>query len=183
MQAQNQNFSEFSRRTELLAEKLGKRLIDLPETLNISKAMLFAYRKGSYTISDKAWRKLEQAERAAGLAPPIMVQMQSAGTDEQKQEMLESASHAELFRSLPPEVRAMLARGKLDRLHVQMSAFLMDAEGLANQVEEFLENPTDEEMKRDTLWFAKKVKTDYRSAREVWNTVYESLRSRWKEEE
>lgn len=69
MQAENQNFSEFFNRTENLAEKLGVRAIDLPAIMDVSKAMLFAYRKGKYPISWRAWRKLEAAERAAGLAP------------------------------------------------------------------------------------------------------------------
>lgn len=32
--------------------------------------MLFNYRKGTHSISDKAWKKLESAEVAAGLHPP-----------------------------------------------------------------------------------------------------------------
>lgn len=50
-----------------MAEKLGIRAVDLPEVVGLSKAMLFAYRKGKYPISWRAWRKLEAAERAAGL--------------------------------------------------------------------------------------------------------------------
>jgi hypothetical protein len=67
LQEENQNFTEFSRRTEALATKLGCRLVDLPNVLGISRAMLFAYRRGQSPISGKAWRKLEAAERAAGI--------------------------------------------------------------------------------------------------------------------
>jgi hypothetical protein len=69
LQAENQNFSEFFSRTEQLASKLGVRAVDLPEIMGLSKAMLFAYRKGKYPISWRAWRKLEQAEKAAGITP------------------------------------------------------------------------------------------------------------------
>jgi hypothetical protein len=67
MQAENQNFSDFFLRTEQLADKLGIRAVDLPDVIGISKAMLFAYRKGKYPISWRAWKKLESAELCAGI--------------------------------------------------------------------------------------------------------------------
>ena len=67
MQEENQNFSEYFERTRVLADRLGIPVVDLPPHVGISKAMLFAYRKGKYPISWKAWRKLEAAERAAGI--------------------------------------------------------------------------------------------------------------------
>lgn len=67
MQEENQNFSEYFERTRALAEKLGIPVVELPDHIGVSKAMLFAYRKGKYPISWKAWRKLEAAELAAGI--------------------------------------------------------------------------------------------------------------------
>lgn len=69
MQENNRSFSLFSQRTEVLATKLGVRLLDLPEKTGISERMLFGYRSGVYPISGKAWAKLAAAERAAGIAP------------------------------------------------------------------------------------------------------------------
>lgn len=67
MQEENQNFTDYFERTRVLAEKLGIAVVDLPEHIGVSKAMLFAYRKGKYPISWKAWRRLEAAENAAGI--------------------------------------------------------------------------------------------------------------------
>ena len=72
MQAKSENFSEYSERTESLADVLAMRLSDLPQLMGISSSMFHAYRSGKYPISGKAWRKLEAAERTAGITaePP-----------------------------------------------------------------------------------------------------------------
>lgn len=64
MQQKSENFSEYSERTEALARNLGVNLSDLPEKIGVSNSMFHAYRSGKYPISQKAWRKLEQAEEA-----------------------------------------------------------------------------------------------------------------------
>lgn len=69
MQENNRSSSHFSQRTEVLAEKRGVLLRDLPAELGFSERMLFGYRSGKYPISSKAWRKLAAAERAAGIHP------------------------------------------------------------------------------------------------------------------
>ena len=40
---------------------------DLTEILGVSRSSLFGWRKGRRTVSSKAWRKLELAEREAGI--------------------------------------------------------------------------------------------------------------------
>ncbi|MEI7911810.1 MAG: hypothetical protein WCK77_19435 [Verrucomicrobiota bacterium] len=67
MQEKSERFSEFSERAETLAAKTCKKLSDLPDNIGISPAMFYAYRSGKYPISRKAWRKLEVAERRAGI--------------------------------------------------------------------------------------------------------------------
>lgn len=71
MQEENHTISEFSERTDRLAEKLGLPLRDLPQRLDISQSMLFAYRKGTHPISKKAWRKIRSAEIAAGIVSEV----------------------------------------------------------------------------------------------------------------
>lgn len=44
---------------------MGVLLKDLPAKIGISERMFYAYRSGGNPISDKAWRKLEQAEATA----------------------------------------------------------------------------------------------------------------------
>lgn len=69
MSTKKEQFSEFSERTDRLAERLGVSLRELSAEIKISQAMLFAYRTGKRPISVKAWAKLEAAERKAGIIP------------------------------------------------------------------------------------------------------------------
>lgn len=63
MQVKNRNASQFSERTEALAKRLGVPLRELGPRIGLSTSIIFAYRNGSQEISDKAWSKLERAER------------------------------------------------------------------------------------------------------------------------
>ncbi len=58
---------EYSNRTDLLAEALNLRLIDLPARLGISRSTLFSARKSHRTVTNKTARKLIAAEQTAGL--------------------------------------------------------------------------------------------------------------------
>jgi transcriptional regulator with XRE-family HTH domain len=69
-QQKSELFEEFSERTERIASEMTLKLSDLPEKIGISPAMFYAYRKGKYAISDKAWRKLEALEQEIGVRPP-----------------------------------------------------------------------------------------------------------------
>lgn len=65
MQEKSKTFRSFFNRTEDLARKLRLNVSDLPAKIEVSASMFHSYRSGKYPISDKAWRKLEAAERAA----------------------------------------------------------------------------------------------------------------------
>lgn len=67
MQAKNHSFSQFFLRTDLLAEHYHVPVESVAEKIGISTTMLFSFRKGRYAISAKAWRKLEKAEKEAGI--------------------------------------------------------------------------------------------------------------------
>lgn len=67
IQQKSENYSEFSERTEILSRSLRLNLSDLPKKIGISASMFHAYRSGKYPISPKVWRKLEAAERSAGI--------------------------------------------------------------------------------------------------------------------
>ena len=79
MQEKNRISSHFSQRTEILSERLGVLLRDLPSRIGISDRMFYGYRSGSYPISCKAWRKLEAAERAAGIGVPESTAVPTVG--------------------------------------------------------------------------------------------------------
>jgi hypothetical protein len=63
------NNSDFSDRTDALAAHLQIRIAELTDRLGLSRDSLMGYRTGRYTISEKAWRKLEAAEAAASIKP------------------------------------------------------------------------------------------------------------------
>lgn len=67
MQGQSETFRDFSKRTEALALRLGVNVEDLIDVIGVSRASLFSYRTGNRPISSKAWAKLEQAEKEAGI--------------------------------------------------------------------------------------------------------------------
>jgi transcriptional regulator with XRE-family HTH domain len=71
MQARNDTYRDFLRRTDTLAVVLGLDIGDLPERLGISRASLFRYRSGKVPISAKAFIKLAFAETEAGIATPL----------------------------------------------------------------------------------------------------------------
>jgi hypothetical protein len=82
-----------------LAERLGLNLSEIPERLGISKAMLFAYRKGTSRITNKVWIKLGEAERKAGMGSlPVSYQSQSNGAAEAPVLMDEPAAMDPLLR-------------------------------------------------------------------------------------
>lgn len=65
-----ENYSEnrlFLERTDEIARITRVSLRELAPKIGISVASLFGYRSGNIKISPKAWRKLEQAELAAGI--------------------------------------------------------------------------------------------------------------------
>ena len=67
-QEKNLDFRTFSHKTDELSLVLGVNLKELPAILGFSLRMLNGYRSGDYPITEKAWLKLEKAERAAGIS-------------------------------------------------------------------------------------------------------------------
>lgn len=106
MQEKNRSSSQFSQRTENLAEKMNLLLRDLPQVLGFSERMLFGYRSGKYPITNKAWRKLEQAERTAGIVQP------------------QSQSMGRIGRRGPMASRSGVTRGDLEELRLEFNAVI-----------------------------------------------------------
>lgn len=72
MQIEIPSFSDFENRTNALAAHLGITLDGLPPVLDMSRDMLFGYRKGRYPITRKAAVKLNNAEREAGIGTALV---------------------------------------------------------------------------------------------------------------
>lgn len=68
MQEKKNDFRNFLERTDVLAKNLKVSLRELAPIMELSVASLFGYRSGAIRLSVKAWRKLEAAEKAAGIA-------------------------------------------------------------------------------------------------------------------
>lgn len=110
MQEKNRSSSQFSQRTERLADVLKVQLGELPDRIGVSPRMFYGYRSGKYDVSDKAWRKLDQAERAAGIAPE---------SEDSPKKRLNQNPPGEL-----PEDRAARMEKKMDRLEAMMEEML-----------------------------------------------------------
>ncbi|WP_457795381.1 helix-turn-helix domain-containing protein [Horticoccus sp. 23ND18S-11] len=96
-----------------MAEKIGLPLRELGERIGISTAMLFAYRSGKNPISVKAWKKLEQAERAGGLSPAPSFDATTDG-DHQSGSASEPMLEREIRRVVEDVITA--ARGDVARM-------------------------------------------------------------------
>ena len=107
MQPKSDKFSEFSERTESLAAHLGKKLSELPEVIGISPAMFFAYRSGKNTVSGKAWRKLEKAEREAGIGPELHDALVAVGIIKEGQGLYRGSSDQDRNRRIAAELRRL----------------------------------------------------------------------------
>ena len=67
-QDKNRSSAEYSQRTDRVAAARKVQITDLYTVIDQSQRMIFAYREGEKPISKKAWRKLREAEIAAGIA-------------------------------------------------------------------------------------------------------------------
>src|SRR5260370_320045 len=85
----------------------------LPAKLGISRASLFSYRAGKSPISNKAWQKLRLAEHESGIVAPFKEQLLSV-PENQKRELLASASLEEILNILPASERKRIATAALD---------------------------------------------------------------------
>ncbi len=116
LQQENETFEDFSRRTDTLAVRLGLSVQDLPAVTGFSRASLFAYRSGKRPISSKSWRKLEHAERLAGISPAGQVAAaENAGSsgnpkDPPPQPGKKVSSEMDPLQTLQAQVAAIQAR-------------------------------------------------------------------------
>lgn len=67
LQEDNQTISDFVKRTDELSIRKGLNMSEIHGLLDISKAMVFAYRSGKNRITPKVWLKLQLAEQEAGI--------------------------------------------------------------------------------------------------------------------
>lgn len=76
--------------------------------MDLSVASLFGYRKGSIQISTKGWRKLEQAERVAGI--DLKAENAEYSADPKDQAIKDSAhcvrEDPAVYHTRPPELTA-----------------------------------------------------------------------------
>ena len=170
---EKQTFLDFSRRTSELAAKLGVRIGDLPAKLEISRASLFSYRAGKSPISEKAWHKLELAERESGTALPLYQQITSPSTSRER-ELLASASLEEVLRLLPQDSRRRIAviilDAQIDSIQSKLIAFFLDAEALADLVKT-------KRSKSELKFFAQKVSQSVKPSRVMLEMLVLQLRT------
>lgn len=89
----------FLRRTDQLAIQTRRNVDDLADVLGVSRASLYGYRKGQRKVTPKAWLKLEEAERRAGVTEASRALSSShaqaaeaaGGSEEERQALFEEA--------------------------------------------------------------------------------------------
>ena len=91
------NSETFLQRSDLLAEKLRLNVEELALKLRISRASFWGYRTGKRAISQKAWRKLEEAERLAGIATN---ETNPKDSRSEMQQLLEEKNYKAVFEHL-----------------------------------------------------------------------------------
>jgi hypothetical protein len=111
MQAENQTISDFIIRTDLLADRLGLILSEIPQKIGISKAMMYAYRAGNSRITNKVWLKLERAERAAGIhQDTVPAEPAKAGSSASPKEFFDLVEKKERVKDpFPPSLARLQA--------------------------------------------------------------------------
>jgi len=154
MQDELEHKRSFLERTDALSRRLGVSLRALADHIGISQATLFANRAGKQPISEKTWRKLEEAEQNAGLSKgkgyPLTLREDSPAYgnrsrfSEQKSEQLSSAVEAahildaqlrRLFDVLPA-----LAKRPPSHLSKVERQWLQDLANKQEQTEQALSN-------------------------------------------
>lgn len=177
MQPEKYTFLDYARRTDALAAFYSINLEGMPEKLGISRASFFAYRKGKNPISSKAWMKLEQVERMAGVSPPLqdqIIEAQKKGKDEAER-VASSGSLVEIFSLLPEKHRQELFAMTGEKLAIEMEIFFKGAEALASLTKKILKDPGNKEVAEDAEYFAEEVGKSVPTAREIWKTFKNGL--------
>ena len=142
-------------RTDSLAVFLSVNLEELPPKIGISRGMFYAYRAGKSPISAKAWHKLEQAERAAGLAPPLVEQVAEAKAHAPAAvtHIVASATGDEALSLLPLDARMKLV-AELEKL---IDQFIQTSTDLADVASLYLANPANKHTATDLETLASEV--------------------------
>lgn len=136
----------------------------------MSRASFFAYRSGKSEITDKAWAKLSRAERQSGVSLPLWQQW-AAGDDEERAELVRSASPVEMLSMLPVEARLRFLDMLLERSELQMQALFLDAQELADVAIRKVPR------RSDLKFFANKVTGALGPCREMWQSLIFELRA------
>ena len=175
-----------------MASRLSLNLSDLPEIIGVSPAMFYAYRSGKYKISGKAWHKLEQAERAAGMAPPLEERLSAARrvvsespAGKEGRAMIAEAADDAFVQIASADWREFLAlvllakpedsAFRLSVIETAMRGFFLNAGGLADSAKKFLEQPEDIGAREDLLEMVEHVEEEVDQAEEVWRKFFKSV--------
>lgn len=152
MQDENQTAADFLRRTDTLAVRLRLNVSELVSVLQMSKAMIFAYRSGQRPISSKAWRKLEAAELRAGrkktdwnVDDSAVLREESAPDKVPGMWEVMRMIKAQVAPHVADEVERLLLEHQRERLRQEANEFFGNAEALASEAKRIGETITDKE--------------------------------------
>ena len=138
--------------------------------------MLFAYRSGKNRITPRVWRKLERAEREAGLAPSFETQIQTLPDSKEREELLASASLLEIAALLGPRLQRFLLENKLDDFELMAAEFFEEVGYLAEFSKKAAKSHPDKELSHELQFFARAVDKRSPMVREWVGTLVSQVR-------
>lgn len=122
--------------------------------------MIYQVKSGKKELSEKALYRLEQAERAAGLAPPLVEQVQSAKTQGSMavKQVLRGTTAEEILGAYSPSDQLKFVQAVQEYMAVFLNQFIVDSAYLAETVSSFLKSPADKRLMGDMETLAFQVK-------------------------
>lgn len=159
MQEQSAEKCSSGKRLDRLRVTLQSNWADIAQKLDLSESMVYQVKSGKKELSEKAIYRLEQAEREAGIAPPLTEQVKAArsqGPAAVKQ-VLAGVTPQELWQTFSPEDQVKFALAIGDQIKKTIDQFIIDAEHLAQSVTTFRQTPTSQRLGNDLDLFARQV--------------------------
>lgn len=149
---------------------------ELLPILGISRASFFSYRSGKRPITAKAWRKLEQAERAAGVVT-LKEQLATKPDDERAAELIRGASVEDVMSLLPAEERTRIAQkifnSHLAKVKRDLHGFFLNLEGLIAVLQGGMKTigGADKKLGSDAKYFVSQLQRDAETLRPMLDAV------------
>lgn len=151
-------------------------MAELCREMDVSRTQIYDIKNGKIPVSSKMIDKLEQAERAAGLAPSIAAEVARAPNAEHKEAAAQGASFAEKFGLIAGEDLRLKGLMDIAALEAAMTLFFVDVDALVGVVRDLLKSPKSAEARREARNFAEKLDEVGPKARELLEEFFRAVK-------